>query len=70
MKKRNEKSNTGEGGKGKRGRTTSDDVGGKSLSDTSTSTRGQCVGEISTGAKSTVICTSVNMFEVCKRDKS
>jgi hypothetical protein len=44
MKKRNEKKNTGEGGKGKRGRTTSDDVGGKSLSDTSTSARGQCVG--------------------------
>ena len=37
MKKRNEKINTGEGGKGKRGRTDSDDAGGKSLSDTSTS---------------------------------
>ena len=37
MKKRNEKSNTGEGGKGKKGRTVSDDAGGKSLSDTSTS---------------------------------
>ncbi len=33
----------------------SDDVGGKSLCDTSTSVRGQCVGEFSTGAKSTVI---------------
>ncbi len=55
MKKRNEKTNTGEGDKGKRGRTASDDVGGKSLSDTSTSVRGQCVGEFSTGAKSTVI---------------
>ena len=33
----------------------SDDAGGKSLSDTSTSARGQCVGESSTGAKSTVI---------------
>ena len=43
--KRNEKTNTGEGGKGKRGRTDSDDVGGKSLSDTSTSAREQCVGE-------------------------
>jgi hypothetical protein len=39
----------------KRGRTVSDDVGGKSLSDTSTSARGQCVGERSTGVKSTVI---------------
>ena len=32
MKKRNEKSNTGEAGKDKRGRTVSDDAGGKSLS--------------------------------------
>ena len=55
MKKRNEKTNTGEGGKGKRGRTDSDDEGGKSLSDTSTSTCGQCVGESSTGARSTAI---------------
>ena len=47
MKKRNEKTITGEGGKGKRGRTASDDAGGKSLSDTSTSARGQCVGESS-----------------------
>ena len=61
--------NTGEGDKGKRGRTVSDDAGGKSLSDTSTSERGQCVGENSTGAKSTVIHTSVNIFEVSKRDK-
>jgi hypothetical protein len=65
-----EKTNTGEGVKGKRGRTVSDHVpvGGKSLSDTSTSVRGQCVGESSTGAKSTVIHTSVNIFEVSKRD--
>jgi hypothetical protein len=48
MKKRNEKTKTGEGGKGKRGRTVSDDAGGKSLSDTSTSVCGQCVGERST----------------------
>ena len=41
-------------------RTVSDDAGGKSLSDTSTSA----------GAKSTVIRTSVNIFEVSKRDKS
>jgi hypothetical protein len=55
MKKRNEKTNTGEGDKGKGGRTVSDDTGGKSLSDMSTSTCGQCVGESSTGATSTVI---------------
>jgi hypothetical protein len=55
MKKRNEKTNTGEGVKGKRGRTVSDDAGGKSLSDTSTSACGQCVGESSTGVKSTAI---------------
>jgi hypothetical protein len=59
MKKRNEKSNTGEAVKDKRGRTASDDSGGKSLSDTSTSA----------GEKSTVILTSVNIFEVSKNDK-
>jgi hypothetical protein len=59
MVKWNDKTNTGEGGKGKKGRTTSDDAGGKSLSDTSTSS----------GVKSTVIHTSVNIFEVSKRDK-
>ena len=69
VKKRNEKTNTREGDKGKRGRTVSDDAGGKSLSDTSKSERGQCVGESSTGAKSTVIHTSVNIFEESKRDK-
>ncbi len=69
MVKSNEKTNTGEGGKGKRGRTVSDDAGGKSLSETSKSVCGQCVGESSTGAKSTVIRTSVNIFEVSKRDK-
>ena len=46
-------------GKEKKGRTVSDDAGGKSLSDTSTST----------GVKSTVIRTSVNIFEASKRDK-
>jgi hypothetical protein len=60
MVKRNDKTNTGEGGKGKKGRTVSDDTGGKSLSDTSTSV----------GVKSTLIRTSVNIFEVSKRDKS
>ena len=59
MVKRNDKTNTGEGGKGKKGRTVSDDAGGKSLSDTSTSA----------GVKSTAIRTSVNIFEVSKRDK-
>ena len=69
MGKSDEKTNTGEGGEGKRGRTVSDDVGGKSLSETSKSVRGQCVGESSTRAKSTVIHTSVNIFETSKRDK-
>ena len=59
MVKMNDKTNTGEGGKGKKGRTVSDDVGGKYLSDTSTSA----------GVKSTVIRTSVNIFEVSKRDQ-
>ncbi len=38
---------------GKRGRTVSDDAGGKFLSETSTSVRGQCVGESSTGGQTT-----------------
>ncbi len=59
MVKRNDKTNTGEGVEGKKGRTVSDDPGGKSLSDTSTSA----------GVKSTTIHTSVNIFEVSKRDK-
>ena len=70
MVKSNEKPNKEEGGKGKRGRTTSDDTGGKSLSETSKSVCGQCVGESSKGAKSTVIRTSVNIFETSRRDKT
>ncbi len=60
MVNRNDKTNTGEGDRGKKGRTVSDDVGGKSLSDTSTSV----------GVKSTVILTSMNIFETSNRDKS
>ncbi len=59
MVKRNDKTNTGEGVIGEKVRTVSDDVGGKSLSDTSTSA----------GVKSTVIHTSVNIYETSKRDK-
>ena len=50
MVKSNEKTDTGVGNKGKRGRTDSDDVGGKSC-ETSKSVCGQCVGESSTGEK-------------------
>jgi hypothetical protein len=60
MVKRNDKTNTGEGDKDKKGRTVLNDTGGKSLSDTSTSA----------GVKSTEIHTSVNIFEESKRDKS
>ena len=59
MVKRSDKTNTGEGGKGKKSRTVSDDSGSKSLSDTSTSA----------GVKSTAIRTSVNIFEASKSDK-
>ena len=59
MVKSSDKTNTGEGGKGKKGRTVSDDAGGKSLSDTSTSA----------GVKSTAIRTSVNIFETSKSDE-
>ena len=58
MVKRSDKTNTGEGGKGKKGRTVSDDAGGKSLSEKSKSVSGQCVGENSTGVKSSVIRNS------------
>jgi hypothetical protein len=59
MVKGNDKTNTREGGKDKKDRTVPDDAGGKSLSDTSTSV----------GVKSTVIHTSVNIFEASKGDK-
>ena len=41
MRKRDEKTNTGEGVKGKRDRTTSDDVSGKSVSEKSKSVGGK-----------------------------
>ena len=60
MVNRNDQKNTGEGVKGKKDSTVSDEVGGKSLSDTCTSA----------GVTSTSIHTSVNIFEESKRDKS
>ena len=65
MGKRNEKTNTGDGDKGKRVRTTSDDEGGKSVSEKSKSgggkcVGGKCVGENSTGVKSGVTRNSDN----------
>ncbi len=54
MVKRNDKTNTVEGDKGKKGRTVSDNAGGKSLSDTSTST----------GVKSTVCKVCVCKLQV------
>ena len=69
MGKRAEKTNTGEGGKGKRVRTTSDDAGGKSVSEKSKSVGGKCVSENSTGGKSGVIRSSDNPFETSRRDK-
>ena len=45
MVKSSDKTNTGEGGKGKKGKTVSDDSGGKSLSDTSTSVGSVCKRE-------------------------
>ncbi len=50
------------GDKGKRVRTTSDDVGGKYVSEKSKSTGGTCVGEYTTGGKSGVIRRSDNIF--------
>jgi hypothetical protein len=64
MGKRDEKTITGGGVKGKRGRTTSDDVGGKSVGEESKSTGGklECVGENSTGGKFGVIRSSGNIL--------
>ena len=59
-----EKTNTGEGCKGKSVRTTSDDSGGKSVSEESKSTGGKCVGENSTGWKPGITRKSSNPFEV------
>jgi hypothetical protein len=56
MGNRVEKTNTGEGGKDKRVKTTSDDPGGKSVSEKS-----KC--ENSTVGKSDVIHSSGNIFE-------
>ena len=67
MKKRNEKTNTGEGDKGKRGRTVSDDTGGKSLSEKSKTGCGQCVGEKSTGD---VRHINTNIFEESRKNKT
>jgi hypothetical protein len=67
--RRDEKTNTGEGGKGKRTRTVSDDVGRKSVSEKSESTGGQCVSENSTGGKSSGdIRNNTNIFETSRRD--
>ena len=63
------KTNTGEGGKGKRVRTTSYDAGGKSVSEKSKSVGGKCLSENSTGGKSGVIRSSGNPFETSRRDK-
>jgi len=70
MGKRDEKTNTGEGGKGKRVRTTSHDAGGKSVSEESKSVGGKCVGENSTGGKSGVIRNSDNIFEVSLKTRT
>ncbi len=58
-----EKTNTGEGAKGKKVRTTSDDAVGKSVSEKSKSTGGKCVGENSTGGKPGATRSDPNPFE-------
>jgi hypothetical protein len=78
MVKRSDKTNTGEGVKGKKGRTVSDDAGGKSLSDTSTSAgvksteiyiRMDHTNCLQVAIKSIQFNSSVNIFETSKRDK-
>jgi hypothetical protein len=58
------------GDKDKRGRTTLDDVDGKSVSEKSKTVGGKCVGENTTGGKSCVVRSSDNIFEVSRRDKT
>ena len=55
--------NTGEGVKGKKVRTTSNESDGKSVSEKSKSTGGKCLSENSTGGKSGVTRTSNNTFK-------
>jgi hypothetical protein len=61
--------NTGEGVKGTKVRTTSDDAGGKSVIETSKSLGGKCVSENSTGGKSGATRTSNNPFEASRSGK-
>ena len=65
-----EKTNTGEGDKGKKVRTTSNDAGGKCVSEKSKSVGAKCVSENSRGGKFGVTRNSVNPFETSRRDKS
>jgi hypothetical protein len=62
--------NTGEGVRGKKVRTTSDDAGGKSVNEKSKSTGGKCVSENSTGCQPGVTWTSNNPFESSRREKT
>ena len=68
MVERGGNNNTGEGVKGKKARTVSDDVGGKSVSEKSRSTGGKCVDENSTGVKPGPTRTSNNPFEVSRSE--
>ena len=59
----------GEVDKIKKVRTTSDDAGGKSLSEKSKSTSGKSVSEKATGGKSGATRTSNNPFEASRSEK-
>ena len=63
------KTNTGEGVKDKEVRTTSDDAGGKSVSQKSKSVGAKCVSENSTGGKSGTTRNGSNPFETSRKDK-
>ena len=68
MGKRAGNTNTGEGDKDKKVRTTSDDAGGKSVSEKSKSTGEKCVSENSTGGKPGATPTSRNPFEASRSE--
>ena len=61
-----EKRNTGQGGKGKKVRTTSDDSCGQSVSEKFESTGGKCVSEKSTGGKPGTTRSNRHPFETSR----
>ncbi len=69
MEKRNDKTNTREGDKGKKRRTVSDDVGGKSLSDTSTSDKKSLLAAADASKQRNLMTVGGHRDNVCRRQR-